>query len=178
MQKSYEGGKAEPDILYMERLQELSGIIAGRWRRGPIPRLEFVNQSLNLPKVEKGEAKATGNGQPDDLPTLLTQLMQKQNQLMEMQNKILAEQKESIVEKVKEIHAETKEIHVNSKSTIAYLQTILRVNRADDAVIMDNQDELAGREIGSSAMQAGNLEIAAAKHQQQKDRKRKDGAHK
>jgi hypothetical protein len=111
-----------------------------------------------------------GNGKADDLTTLLTQLMQKQNSLMELQNKILAEQKEDLIDKVKEIH-------VNSKSTIAYLQTILRVNRADDAVIMDNQDEQAGREAGSSARQAGNLEIAAAKDQKKKDKTRQDGAH-
>lgn len=105
---------------------------------------------------------------PPQLATLLTNLMQKQNQLMEMQNKILTEQKEDLIDKVKEIH-------LNSKSTIAYLQTILRVNRADDSVIMDNQDLQAGREIGSSAIQAGNLELAAAKHLRKKDRKNQGG---
>lgn len=102
---------------------------------------------------------------PPPIADLLTQLMQKQNQLMEMQNKILAEQKEDIIDKVKEIHT-------NSKSALAYLQVILRANRADDAVIMDNQDEQAGREAGSSARQAGNLEIAAAQQENQKDKKK------
>jgi transcriptional regulator with XRE-family HTH domain len=83
----------------------------------------------NIEEVPSAELQES-NGQPDDLPTLLSQLMQKQNQLMEMQNKILAEQKEDIIDKVKEVH-------INSKSTIAYLQTILRAVRADDAVMMD-----------------------------------------
>jgi hypothetical protein len=122
-------------------------------------------------KANKMQGAPAETGATPDLPTLLSQLMQKQNQLMEMQNKILAEQKEDLIDKVKEIH-------VNSKSTIAYLQTILRVNRADDAVIMDNQDVQAGREVGSSAMQAGNLEIAAAQDQVKKDKKQKHGAHK
>lgn len=104
-------------------------------------------------------------------PDLLTQLMHKQNQLMEMQNKILADTKEDLIEKVKEIH-------VNSKATISYLQTILRVNRADDSVIMDNQDEQLHREVGSSARQAGNLEIVAQQSQQKKDMKQQDDVHK
>jgi transcriptional regulator with XRE-family HTH domain len=117
---------------------------------------------------ENNTAEEVKHSGTPDLPTLLSQLMQKQNQLMEMQNKILAEQKEDLIDKVKEIH-------INSKSTIAYLQTILRVNRADDAVIMDNQDAQAGREVGSSAMQAGNLEIAAAQDQVKKDKRKQDG---
>lgn len=126
----------------------------------------IVKNEPDQPKDQ--QTAAFGAGQPDDLPTLLQQLMQKQNQLMEMQNKILADTKEDLIEKVKEIH-------LNSKSTIAYLQTILRVNRADDSVIMDNQDLQAGREIGSSAIQAGNLELAAAKHLRKKDRKNQGG---
>lgn len=122
------------------------------------------------PEVQQTDNTGTSFATPQ-MATLLQQLMQKQNQLMEMQNKILAEQKEDLIERVKEIHT-------NSKSTIAYLQTILRVNRADDAVIMDNQDAQAGREVGSSAMQAGNLEIAAAQDQVKKDMKKQHGAHK
>jgi predicted transcriptional regulator len=131
---------------------------------------KWLGGNVEVIPIEEAKAKQ-GNGQPDDLPTLLSQLMQKQNQLMEMQNKILSEQKEDLIDKVKEIH-------LNSKSTIAYLQTILRVNRADDAVIMDNQDAQAGREVGSSAMQAGNLEIAAAQDQVKKDKRKQDGVRK
>jgi hypothetical protein len=120
-----------------------------------------------FPEKFKEDKKAD----PPPLADLLTQLMQKQNQLMEMQNKILETQKEDLIDKVKEIHA-------NSKSALSYLQVILRATRADDGVIMDNQDEQAGREAGSSARQAGNLEIAAAQQEQQTDKKKQDGVRK
>lgn len=137
--------------------------------KGKKPISDNFWQTFNKKFPDQHAKKVTANG--DISPSQLEQLMQKQNQLMEMQNKILAEQKEDLIDKVKEIH-------LNSKDTISYLQAILRVNRADDAVIMDNQDEQAGREVGSSARQAGNLEIAAAKHQVKKDKKQQDGAHK
>src|SRR5688572_13889847 len=83
---------------------------------------EFPDKTAEKLTGEIQQTVNSGNDHLPDLTTLLTQLMQKQNSLMELQNKILAEQKEDLIDKVKEIH-------VNSKSTIAYLQTILRVNR-------------------------------------------------
>lgn len=118
----------------------------------------------SAPEILPGDSNGTSFATPQ-MATLLSQLMQKQNQLMEMQNKILSDTKQDLIEKVKEIH-------INSKDTISYLQTILRMTRADDGVIMDNQDVQAGREVGSSATYAGTLEIAAAM-EQNKDKKKK-----
>lgn len=173
-------GKSASEVA---RKLNISSQLLGQYRNGgKNPSWEFLLKWLevfgeNLLEYFETKDSRTQTDEPN-MTALLAQLMQKQNSLMEMQNKILTDQKESIVEKVKEIHSETKEIHLNSKSTIAYLQTILRVNRADDSVIMDNQDLQAGREIGSSAIQAGNLELAAAKHLRKKDRKNQGGVDK
>lgn len=131
--------------------------------RGVVTNKFLDKIKLRFSDVLNGKSQKVNNAH-SDLTTLLTQLMAKQNQLMEMQNKILAEQKESLVDKVQEIHS-------NSKATIMYLETILRVNRADDSVIMDNQDEQQNRAVGSSAIKAGKLELAAADRTQKKGKR-------
>ncbi len=54
---------------------------------------------------------------------------------------------------------------ISSKENREDLKTILRVNRADDSVIFDNQDEQLNHPKGSSATKAGKREIAAAQKQ-------------
>lgn len=158
--KTYENSSVRPKANVIAAICDFAGITTEELENKA---LTHKDVHLEVDIVDKRKLN-NSNGQPD-LSTLLSQLMQKQNQLMEMQNKILSDTKQDLIEKVKEIH-------INSKDTISYLQTILRMTRADDGVIMDNQDVQAGREIGSSATYAGTLEIAAAM-EQNKDKKKK-----
>lgn len=51
---------------------------------------------------------------------------------------------------------------INSSRSLEDLSTVIRILRSDDGVIMDNQDEQAGREPGESSTKAGRIEISSA----------------
>lgn len=51
----------------------------------------------------------------------------------------------------------------NSNTTLERISLVETIVRSDDTVIMDNQDRQNGNEVGKSAIEAGNLQIAADK---------------
>jgi hypothetical protein len=73
------------------------------------------------------------------------------------------------------IDANLTQLQINSKSTIAYLEKILLVDRADHETQMDSLDRIEHQPVGSNAKRAGKRELDEEARRRKRDKKNPSG---
>lgn len=161
MQKSYERNKSQPDIIYMEKLEQMTGLSSRQLRTDAINTEILSKKVAKVTEEHFSELKSINDVLP--LGDLKVTLKDYVDLLNEYKNKAEDAAKKA-EERERELLSILKEniitIKANSEKTLNDLQGIKNMTRADDLSMMEGTDKILGREPGVTALEAGIVELS------------------
>lgn len=123
-----------------------------------------ADYSTSLPL---GDLKVTLKDYIDLWKSMVGKEEERNKELLAIIKELAAGQK-AIAEVLGPIKEKTEEILANSSTTLERISLVETIVRSDDEIIMNNQDRQSGNEIGTSAIEAGNRQLAADKRRKSK----------
>jgi hypothetical protein len=170
------GGSKELNDLLLERMVEFS--INADWiktGKGSMLLLEMQSSTSQVNEdpadynksLPLGDLKVTLKDYIDLWKSMVGKEEDRNKELLAIIKELAAGQK-AIAEALRPIKEKTEEILANSSTTLERLSLVETIVRSDDEIIMNNQDRQSGNEVGTSATEAGNRQLAADKRRKGK----------
>lgn len=134
----------------------------GEMIKNPPKKKDFKNEIADQVILDASTVKVTLQDYIDLLKSINAKEEAREKELLSIIKELAASQK-SIGETLTPIKERTEELLINSNTALERLSFVETIIRSDDEVIMNNQDLQSGNEVGKSATEAGNRQLAADK---------------